>query len=505
MKKVIVICFLLFLAASSFAADYYVANNGNDDDSPVTGNPDYGRYSATPWQTIEKVNSSFFQPDDTIHFKCGDEWREQLHVPSSGAVDNPITFTSYGDCTSDPKPVINAADVINSGWSQYPGNINIYVADVDLRTNPLNLVVNNTFDADVNEWRAWPDYGNPDDAAKEFISDCDLNIEGSSGGCLKYTSSPTRDGSQLQAQEFSVKQGVEYSIRFSLSADENIQVTVRVMQSPFGPTDRAYDEPIMAGSFLSDHSDTFIPSMDMDNVKLFFYPPTGQKVIYVDDVSVKAMSDEPSVPKQLFVNGSYMELAQYPNDDPTDYSFDYLIIDEDTVYDHEVCQLHKDGIPEASSLIDYDLDIPAQDLIGAGIHIRSVTGMIEDRTVDAFDINTHELTWINENKKSTSYDNDTSCAINEGEGYYLSNQLWMLDQAGEWFYDESNKKLYVWLPDSSNPSSHLMEASNYNQGIKVSGRNYIVLDNLKISHAAEDGLAFLNSPGFIVSNTAVSD
>ena len=79
------------------AATYYV-------DSVGGLNSNNGTASSTPWQTIAKVNSSTFNPGDSILFKDGDTWREELNIPSSGANGNPITFGDYG--TGDRKSVV---------------------------------------------------------------------------------------------------------------------------------------------------------------------------------------------------------------------------------------------------------------------------------------------------------------------------------------------------------------------------------------------------------------
>jgi hypothetical protein len=68
---------------------------------------------AAPWKTIAKVNATTLLPGETIAFKAGDVWREQLTIWSNGSVGEPITFTSYG---SGPSPVISGANVV-SAWT----------------------------------------------------------------------------------------------------------------------------------------------------------------------------------------------------------------------------------------------------------------------------------------------------------------------------------------------------------------------------------------------------
>lgn len=90
---------------------WYVANSGSD--TAVGG----GQNSSAPWQTVSKVNSSTFGPGNTVYFKKGDTWREQLTPPSSGSTGNPITFGAYG---TGARPVISGADLVTPGTSWSP-------------------------------------------------------------------------------------------------------------------------------------------------------------------------------------------------------------------------------------------------------------------------------------------------------------------------------------------------------------------------------------------------
>jgi hypothetical protein len=87
---------------------YYIDATSGDD-----GN--LGTSSGSPWKTISKINSSTFIPGDTISFKKGETWREQLDVPSSGASGSPITFNAYG---SGYAPKVYGSDIPSSSWTQ---------------------------------------------------------------------------------------------------------------------------------------------------------------------------------------------------------------------------------------------------------------------------------------------------------------------------------------------------------------------------------------------------
>ncbi len=88
---------------STYYVDYTSGDDSND-----------GLSEATPWKTILRVNSESFNPGDTILFKRGETWREQLDVSSSE-----IIFSSYG---VGENPVISAADLI-TGWTSAGSNM----------------------------------------------------------------------------------------------------------------------------------------------------------------------------------------------------------------------------------------------------------------------------------------------------------------------------------------------------------------------------------------------
>jgi len=92
-------------------ATYYVDTNaaagGNGTTSGLTG-------ANCAWDTIADVNAATFAVGDSVLFKCGCTWREELIVPSAGSAGHLITFGSYG--TGD-KPKIYGSDVPSS-WTQ---------------------------------------------------------------------------------------------------------------------------------------------------------------------------------------------------------------------------------------------------------------------------------------------------------------------------------------------------------------------------------------------------
>ena len=95
------------------ANTYYVSATGNDANN--------GTSTATPWQTINKVNTFNFSSGDIISFQAGSTFAGSIYntVLGHGVPGNPITLTSYGT----GKAVINSG--MEEGILVTNGNITI--------------------------------------------------------------------------------------------------------------------------------------------------------------------------------------------------------------------------------------------------------------------------------------------------------------------------------------------------------------------------------------------
>ena len=104
---------------------YYVDfTTGDDGDTGLT--------EALAWKTMAKVNAASLSAGDSVLFKRGETWREQLTVPSSGSAGSPITFGAYG---TGANPIINGADLVTT-WTAvdpaYTDGDGFEVGDADL-------------------------------------------------------------------------------------------------------------------------------------------------------------------------------------------------------------------------------------------------------------------------------------------------------------------------------------------------------------------------------------
>lgn len=131
------IIFITLWAGVANATTYYVDSGaGNDANS--------GKSESASWRSIAKVNGAAFQPGDSILFKRGSLWREQLAVPASGSSAAPITFGAYGSSTTPP--VISGANPV-TGWTQQSGAVWRAPCAVSPATVAFNGVVGNQKDA----------------------------------------------------------------------------------------------------------------------------------------------------------------------------------------------------------------------------------------------------------------------------------------------------------------------------------------------------------------------
>ena len=98
MKALAAIGLLFLLAWPCWATNYYICNDGCN-----TAN---GTSEDSAWETLAYVETQAFSPGDKILLNRGDVWAEAFTLQHSGALNNPITISSYG---GGAKPQLNPA------------------------------------------------------------------------------------------------------------------------------------------------------------------------------------------------------------------------------------------------------------------------------------------------------------------------------------------------------------------------------------------------------------
>ncbi len=469
------VCALLFITAPSWAATYYVDATLGDDTRD-------GLSETNAWKSVAKVNATAFLPGDSILFKCGETWREQLVVPSSGTLGNSITFGRYGaDCNDSNKPLLLGSDIV-TGWTLSTGNA--YVSSPNLIRQPTNLVENGSLDLSSAGWGL---YGGviPSWAA--------TGCEGA-GGCLMVQVS-TGNGA-ASTKRFVLEPGINYRLEFKMRASSPMSVSA-VLNRDSAPWAVA-SFPSTANTAWTPYAFDFTPNQNLqqaENIRVDFWVSTSAAgtTYYIDDVRLTTLTNQYDNVKQVYVDGAYAILAQHPNPNPNEPTDTFLKIGADSA------NCPAPGQPGGTTLItgsDFGLDsAQASDLVGAGIHVRTTRWYIDDNVVSAFIPGTNGTNTI-------SLNSTTQFSICKDWGYYLDNRPWMLDSPGEWYYSSESGQLSLWMPDSSQPGSRVEAV--HRDGLSVVGRAYIVFDGLSLEKTG-NAIDMRYSSNVTVRNTSIKD
>jgi hypothetical protein len=74
----------------------------------------------------------------------------------------------------------------------------------------------------------------------------------------------------------------------------------------------------------------------------------------------------------------------------------------------------------------------------------------------------------------------STAGLGWGAKYYAENLPSLLDNPGEWWYDTASRRLYLWPPGGSDPSTMSIEISRRDSGFVLDDRSYTTLDGLTI-------------------------
>ena len=113
------------------------------------------------------------------------------------------------------------------------------------------------------------------------------------------------------------------------------------------------------------------------------------------------------------------------------------------------------------------------------------------RTIIDHDVATGRIT-VNED-----CDNDGGPGLGWGSKYYVENHPGLLDQPGEWWFDEKTSRLYLWVPGEDDPAQLNLEISLLDTGFDLTGRSYITIDGLVVE--------FFNRRAYTIHNENPND
>ena len=118
----------LFVTIKVNATNYYISATGDDNADGLT--------IATPWQSIDRLNSDFssISAGSNIYFKRGDTFYGSIIISKSGSSGSPITLSAYG---TGAKPIITGFVTIPSAsWTAESGLTGVFSV-TSLVTSPI--------------------------------------------------------------------------------------------------------------------------------------------------------------------------------------------------------------------------------------------------------------------------------------------------------------------------------------------------------------------------------
>ena len=80
---------------------------------------------------------------------------------------------------------------------------------------------------------------------------------------------------------------------------------------------------------------------------------------------------------------------------------------------------------------------------------------------------------------------NTRYLITNNFGYFIQDHLNTLDAYGEWYYDPSAKRLYIWIPDAGNIQNLVIEGSAIDRGISLVNSSQVHIENVQVAGSAD--------------------
>ena len=442
----------LCYCANVTAITYYVdAQNGNNGWSGKTPG-----VSATngPWQSIDKVNAAPLQPGDQVLFSCGQTWYEPLRPGANGTAAAKISFGSYpSQCTDKPK-ISGFQSLPSHNWQPHQGHI-------WKTTFPQNLIINNSLSGSVTNWVKWPS-----DASLTFNATCPLSV----AGCMNFIAGESTGASVAISNTFPIIGGQKYTATMSFYAPSDTSIGLIMRENGNSYKSLGLNQYEITGNGQwKDVTLQFTATQTLPNARLDIQVPKS-KQIHVRYALVQQNGIQ-SNPSSMLFDGYPVTIAHHPNagHDTAQPESVYLL----TTKPSPIVK-NNNGSEVSSSLVFGDLKLPSGVSVGSGTKLRF-------RELD-YQVNDYSVTQVGANTLSIAP--NTKYPMSEaGWGFYFYDALWMLDSAGEWFFDNATQTIYLWTPNSENPGNRVSVAA-MSTAIDLRNKSNLIVDNLEIDGAS---------------------
>lgn len=453
-KKVFVIVALSIIQQYAYAATYYIDSElGNDSWSGMLPTKAVSPSTDGPWQSLNRLAAAALSPGDVVELQCGSKWIQTLRLKNSGTSDLPIIIRPTSS-TCDAPPSIDGGQNIDA-HSWVPHNSAIYKA-----AWPNQKFLNGSLTSGVMGWNSWSAAGDQKVIHERICPD-------SLSGCGAFTSSAKPGGSLLNSNSFQVEGGIAYNggISLRIPTGRMVKVLVRRGSSPY--------EPISAPLWITGTGAwqkitvAFTARYMVSDARLDVENPSEGVTFHFRDASLTAAFANPV---GAWLDDLPLLPAYHPNrgHDATR---------PNSVYAKAAANgnaVRNDIGGTGSTYLDIDstLKLPAGTTPRPGNRLRIRTA--------AWHVNEVVITKVEGNR--LSFQPATRHQVQKGQGYFLLDELGMLDSPGEWIFDSSKGFNYIWMPDSSPPLFRRIRLSILEKGVDLSGRSNIIIDGIDVRY-----------------------
>ena len=302
-----------FLSGTTYYVD---ATAGNDDN--------VGTRTGAPWQSIDRVNRASLSPGDTVRFKRGGVWREQL-VAQSGSSGRPITYRDYGD---GDKPLL-LGSIDKSATSDWTANgPGLWASGgATATTTGSNLVPNPSFTSGATSWGVYANSG-AGAGATGALETTRYDTSPASYTVSCSAGSTTNSDIQLYSGNFSVRKGTYYKLTFRARSSGGSgkvvsgikHVVARLTQgaSPWGDyTAELSAADIKIGAIWTTYTVYFRANASAADARLTFFLGTALsagQTFSVDSLSLLALTSA-SLPEKdvgnIILNGTNVGVKKF--------------------------------------------------------------------------------------------------------------------------------------------------------------------------------------------------
>ena len=467
---------LIFNAQLATAAIYYVdAARGNDSWSGRLGDPSATATADGPWQSLSRVSRAPLVAGDSISLRCGSIWNETLTIPASGTAAMPIAVRPYPSPCAGEAPMIDGFSRSNAAhWTRQSANV--YKLPL-----PFALIPDAGFNLGLGLWRVWSPAG---DAQLAVAAGC--GPDGSN--CMQMKSGTGSSASVIYGPTFAVVGGTSYRMRFDFKAAAGTQLRAYVRRSV-----APFDVVGVAGTFHGNGawqsvSMPFNGLAQLNNARLDFALTSGGSNASVDNATVEQQVGSPFLAS---LGAAPLIAAHHPNRgyNPLAETSPYLR----AAADADVVATPSGGTGSSYVPTGSDLTLPIGGVIQTGttIRIRTNAWLIDERKVVGVSGNRLLL------------DRPTSYPLRAGWGYYLVGAAWMVDQAGEWFYDEASSAILTRTAIDAAPQTPVALAT-LGTCINLTGKKNITVDGLHLT-GCRTGVNATASAAVVLRNLKLTD